>query len=94
MNKADLIEKIFAEQGPRVSKAQAARALDAVINGITEALKRGERVTISGFGTFTSAKRKARVGRNPQTGEPIHIAARTVARFTPGKELRRDLEKL
>ena len=94
MNKADLIEKIFAEQGPRVSKAQAARALDSVIGGITEALKRGERVTISGFGTFTSAKRKARVGRNPQTGEPINIAARTVARFTPGKELRRDLEKL
>jgi DNA-binding protein HU-beta len=94
MNKADLIEKIFAEQGPRVSKAQAARALDSVINGITSALKRGERVTISGFGTFTAAKRKARVGRNPQTGEPINIAARTVARFTPGKELRRDLEKL
>jgi len=94
MNKADLIEKIFAEQGPRVSKAQAARALDSVIGGITDALKRGERVTISGFGTFTSAKRKARVGRNPQTGEPINIAARTVARFTPGKELRRDLEKL
>ena len=94
MNKADLIEKIFAEQGPRVSKAQAARALDSVIHGITDALKRGERVTISGFGTFTSAKRKARVGRNPQTGEPINIAARTVARFTPGKELRRDLEKL
>jgi DNA-binding protein HU-beta len=93
MNKADLIEKIFAEQGPRVSKAQAARALDSVIHGITTALKRGERVTISGFGTFAASKRKARVGRNPQTGEPINIPARTVARFTPGKELRKDLEK-
>jgi DNA-binding protein HU-beta len=94
MNKADLVEKIFADQGPRVSKAQAARALDAVITGITGALKRGERVTISGFGTFSASKRKARVGRNPQTGEPINIPARTVARFTPGKELRKDLEKL
>ncbi len=93
MNKADLIEKIFAEQGPKVSKAQAARALDSVISGITAALKHGERVTISGFGTFAASKRKARVGRNPQTGEPISIPARTVARFTPGKDLRRDLEK-
>jgi DNA-binding protein HU-beta len=94
MNKADLIEKIFAEQGPRVSKAQAARALDAVISGVTAALKRSERVTISGFGTFSASKRKARVGRNPQTGEPISIPARTVARFTPGKELRQELEKI
>ena len=93
MNKADLIEKIFAEQGPRVSKAQAARALDSVVSGITASLKRGERVTISGFGTFSASKRKARVGRNPQTGEPISIPARTVARFTPGKELRQELEK-
>lgn len=93
MNKADLVEKIFAEQGPKVSKAQAARALDSVISGITTALKRGERVTISGFGTFSASKRRARVGRNPQTGAPINIPARTVARFTPGKELRQDLEK-
>jgi len=93
MNKADLIEKIFAEQGPRVSKAQASRALDSVVNGVTAALKRGERVTISGFGTFSASRRKARVGRNPQTGQPINIPARTVARFTPGKELREELEK-
>jgi DNA-binding protein HU-beta len=93
MNKADLIEKIFAEQGPKVSKAQAARALDSVIGGITTALKRGERVTISGFGTFSASKRRARVGRNPQTGAPINIPARTVARFSPGKELRQELEK-
>ena len=93
MNKADLIEKIFAEQGPKVSKAQAARALESVISGITASLKKGERVTISGFGTFSASKRKARVGRNPQTGEPINIPARRVARFTPGKELRRELER-
>lgn len=93
MNKADLIEKIFAEQGPKVSKAQAARALESVISGITHALTKGDRVTISGFGTFSATKRKARVGRNPQTGEPINIPARKVARFTPGKELRRDLER-
>jgi len=93
MNKADLVEKIFSEQGPKVSKAQAARALESVISGITGALTRGERVTISGFGTFSASKRKSRVGRNPQTGEPINIPARTVARFTPGKELKRDLER-
>jgi DNA-binding protein HU-beta len=94
MNKADLIEKVFAEQGPKVSKAQAARALESVISGITASLKKGERVTISGFGTFAASKRKARVGRNPQTGEPINIPARTVARFTPGKELKRELERI
>lgn len=93
MNKADLIEKIFAEQGPKVSKAQAARALESVISGITSSLKKGERVTISGFGTFSASRRKARVGRNPQTGAPINIPARTVARFTPGKELKRELER-
>ena len=84
MNKADLIERIFAEQGPKVSKAQAARALESVISGITASLVKNERVTISGFGTFASSRRKARVGRNPQTGEPINIPARRVARFTPG----------
>jgi DNA-binding protein HU-beta len=94
MNKADLVEKIYAEQGPKVSKAQAARALESVITGITETLKQGGRVTISGFGTFAASKRKARVGRNPQTGAPINIPARTVARFTPGKELKEVLEKL
>jgi DNA-binding protein HU-beta len=93
MNKADLVEKIFSEQGPKVSKAQAARALESVISGITASLTRGERVTISGFGTFSASKRKSRVGRNPQTGEPINIPARTVARFTPGKELKRELER-
>lgn len=93
MNKADLIERIFSEQGPKVSKAQSARALEAVISGITAALTKGERVTISGFGTFAASHRKARVGRNPQTGEPINIPARRVARFTPGKELRRELER-
>ncbi len=93
MNKADLIEKVFGEQGPKVSKAQASRAVESVISGITASLKKGERVTISGFGTFSASKRKSRVGRNPQTGEPINIPARTVARFTPGKELKRELEK-
>ncbi len=92
MNKADLVERIYKEQGPKVSKAQAARALESVISGITASLTRAERVTISGFGTFSASRRKSRVGRNPQTGEPINIPARTVARFTPGKELKREIE--
>jgi DNA-binding protein HU-beta len=91
MNKGDLIEKIVSEVN--VTKADAARVVESVIDGITQSLKKGERTTISGFGTFSVSKRKARVGRNPQTGEPISIPARQVARFTAGKELKEALER-
>lgn len=91
MNKGDLIEKIVSEVN--VTKADAARVVESVIDGITQSLTKGERTTISGFGTFSVSKRKARVGRNPQTGEPISIPARQVARFTAGKELKEALEK-
>jgi DNA-binding protein HU-beta len=90
MNKGDLIEKIVSEVN--ITKADAQRVLESIVDGITQSLKRGERTTISGFGTFSVSKRKARVGRNPQTGEPINIPARRVARFTAGKELREELE--
>ena len=91
MNKGDLIEKIVSDVN--ITKADAARVLESVIDGITQSLKGGERTTISGFGTFSVSKRKARVGRNPQTGEPINIPARRVARFTSGKELKEALER-
>ncbi len=85
------LEKIVSEVS--ITKADAARVLESIVDGITQSLKRGERTTISGFGTFSVSKRKARVGRNPQTGEPINIPARRVARFTSGKELKEVLEK-
>lgn len=91
MNKADLIDKIA--DASEISKVQAAAAIESMINGITAALKKGERVTLVGFGTFAAAQRKARNGRNPQTGATIKIAARKVARFTPGLELKKALNR-
>ena len=85
MNKADLIEKIAKDT--RISKTAAGKTLDSLVDGVTKALRKGERVALVGFGTFSVSKRKARVGRNPQTGEEIQIKARRVARFRPGKDL-------
>lgn len=85
MNKADLIDKIAKDA--RISKTAASRTLDSIVDGVTRSLKKGERVALVGFGTFSVSKRKARIGRNPQTGEQIQIKARRVARFRPGKEL-------
>ena len=85
MNKADLIEAIAKDVD--LSKADAGKALDSLTKRITQSLKKGENVTLVGFGTFSVSKRKARTGRNPQTGEPIKISARKVVRFKAGKEL-------
>ena len=91
MNKADLIDKIAASAD--ISKAQAGTAIDTLIEGVTSALKKGERVTLVGFGTFAISQRRARNGRNPQTGATIKIAARKVAKFTPGVELKKAVNK-
>ena len=91
MNKADLIDKIAG--AAHISKAQAATAIDSMVAGITGSLKKNERVTLVGFGTFAVSQRKARNGRNPQTGAVIKIAARKVARFTPGLELKKAVNK-
>ncbi|HXW90338.1 MAG TPA: HU family DNA-binding protein [Terriglobales bacterium] len=91
MNKADLVDRIAAGSG--ISKAQAANAIDTAVQSITGALKRGDRVALIGFGTFSVAQRKARNGRNPQTGATIKIAARRVAKFTPGAELRKAVNR-
>ena len=91
MNKADLIEKIAASTG--ISKTAAADAIDTFIDSVTSALKKGDRVTLVGFGTFSVSQRKARNGRNPQTGGVIKIAARRVAKFTPGVELKKHVNK-
>ncbi|HKK78435.1 MAG TPA: HU family DNA-binding protein [Phaeodactylibacter sp.] len=85
MNKGDLINKIA--ESANLSKAQATDALNAVLDGITDSLKDGDKVTLIGFGTFSLSHRKARSGRNPQTGETIQIAAKNVVKFKPGKEI-------
>jgi DNA-binding protein HU-beta len=87
LNKLDLVAKIAKDTG--IPKTKAETAFNAIINGITAALKKGQKVTIVGFGSFSVAKRKARSGRNPQTGATIRIAARKVPKFTPGSELKK-----
>ena len=85
MNKAELINKMSDDTG--ITKTQANAAIDSFIEAVTKTLKSGGKVTLVGFGTFTISKRKARKGRNPQTGAEISIRARRVARFKAGKEL-------
>ena len=85
MNKAELIANIAEEAG--ITKTQANIALDSFVSSVTKTLKKGDKVTLVGFGTFSVSKRAARNGRNPQTGEVIKIKARKVARFKAGKDL-------
>ena len=86
MNKGDLIENVADEAG--LSKADASRAVDAIIGAITGALKGGNQVSLVGFGTFSVKKRAARQGRNPRTGETIQIKASNVPGFKAGKALK------
>lgn len=85
MNKAMLIDKIADDAG--ITKTAAATAVDSLVDGITRSLKKNQRVTIVGFGTWNVSKRKARTGRNPQTGETIKIKAKKSVRFKAGKSL-------
>ena len=87
MNKGDLIAKIAKDTGITKSKAEA--AFNSIIGSITAALKKGQKVTIVGFGTFSVAKRKPRMGRNPQTGAPIKIQGRKVPKFAAGSDLKK-----
>ena len=87
MTKAELIEKMAKES--KISKAAAAKALDSFMDGVTKALKKKDgKVTLVGFGTFQKTRRKARKGRNPQTGSTIKIKAKNVVKFKPGKKLK------
>lgn len=86
MNKSELIDAIATAAD--LSKADAGRALDATIDSITGALKKGDSVSLVGFGTFAVKQRAAREGRNPQTGQTIQIAAATVPGFKAGKALK------
>ena len=86
MNKADLIDAVAEDAG--LSKTLASAAVDAVVDNITSSLKKGDQVTLVGFGTFVVRNRAARSGRNPQTGESIQIKAAKVPAFKPGKALK------
>jgi DNA-binding protein HU-beta len=91
VNKQDLTAKIAEDTG--VTRVTAWAALESALDGITKALGRGESVTLVGFGTFKAADRAARTGRNPNTGAPLRISKRRVARFTPGQGLKDALNR-
>ncbi len=90
MTKAELVGIMKKEAN--ISKAAAEKALQSFLNAVTKALKRGDKLTLPGFGTFSVAKRKARVGRNPQTGKEIKIPAKKVPRFKPGTLLKNSIK--
>ena len=85
MNKAELIDAVASDSG--LTKADAKRAVDSFVAATTKALKKGDKVALVGFGSFSVAKRAARTGRNPQTGKAIKIAAKKVVRFKAGADL-------
>ncbi len=91
MNKSQLIEAIASKAD--ISKVKAGDAIDAFIGAVTHALKGGDVVTLIGFGSFSTAKRAARVGRNPKTGKEIKIAATTTPKFKAGKALKEAIGK-
>lgn len=86
MNKGELIEAVANDAN--ITKAQAQAALDAFVGNVKKSLKGGDKVTLVGFGTFSASTRAERMGRNPQTGQPIVIRARRVAKFSAGKALK------
>ena len=86
MNKSELVSKIAEDTG--LSKVSAAAAVDSFIQGITKSLKKGDAITFVGFGTFRTTQRRARVAKNPRTGDAIKIPKRRVVRFTAGKTLK------
>ncbi len=86
MNKAELVEEVSGEVA--LSKRETQKVIDAIIGTIGDTLTAGEKVTLVGFGTFGMRQRKARTGRNPQTGATLQIPAKRVAKFLPGKTLK------
>ncbi|MDA2924766.1 HU family DNA-binding protein [Acidobacteria bacterium AH-259-O06] len=90
MNKGELVEAIARDA--KLSKGQAQSALDAFVSNVQRSLKRGDKVTLVGFGTFSTSSRSARTGRNPQTGMPIKIPAKKVAKFSAGKALKDSIQ--
>lgn len=91
MKKSELIDAIASEA--QITKTDARKALDAFLNATSNALKSGDKVTLVGFGTFSTVKKAARKGLNPSTKKPITIPAKRVAKFKPGSELRELVDK-
>lgn len=91
MNKAELVEKVAKDAG--ISKAAAEKAVNSFTGAVTASLKKGESVTLIGFGTFSVAQRAARTGRNPATGETLKIKAKKLAKFKAGKALSETVAK-
>ena len=89
MNKDQIIERVAEEVG--ISKSQATKAVKSMFDGIITSLRQGDKVSVSGFGTFDISSRKARTGRNPQTGEEIQIAASKEPKFKAGKAFKEAL---
>jgi DNA-binding protein HU-beta len=90
MTKADLIANVAAEAG--VKKSVAEKVLNSLRSNVEKALKEGDKLTLTGFGTFQCAKRAGRVGRNPRTGKEIKIPSRNIPKFKPGSKLREALK--
>lgn len=90
MTKAELIEKMATDAD--ITKAAAVKALDSMTDSLGKALKKDDKVTLIGFGTFSVSKRAARKGRNPQTGEEIDIKASKAPKFTPGKAFKEAIQ--
>ena len=89
MNKAELVEAIANETG--LTKAKSGEVIATIVNTITETLKKGEKVSLVGFGTWSTSARAERKGRNPKTGEEITIPGKTVAKFKAGNELNKSV---
>ncbi|PZD78327.1 HU family DNA-binding protein [Mesonia sp. K7] len=89
MNKTNLIDSMAADAG--ISKASAKKALESFLGNVEGSLKKGDRVSLVGFGSWSVSKRAAREGRNPQTGKTIKIAAKNVVKFKPGSDLQKSV---
>ena len=93
MTKADLVEQVADVIGPRVTKRECGLMVDAFLDALTDALARGDRIELRGFGTFKVRHRKARTGRNPRTGEPVEVPPRDVPVFKPSLHLRSQVDR-
>ena len=89
MNKTNLIDEMAEDAG--ISKAEAKKALESFLDNVGETLKKGDRVSLVGFGSWSISKRSAREGRNPQTGNTINIPSKNVVKFKPGTELQKSV---
>lgn len=93
MTKADLVEQVYEAIGPGVTKKDCAAVVDAFLNAVKRALAQGEHIEIRGFGTFKVRDRKARMARNPRTGEPVRVPARSVPVFKPSRLFKDEVDE-